>query len=172
VPLILDGLVGGPNSYPTHVASRLNFRVMKPTTASVDTQESPREPIHMRFSAYPRWRPGLRERMAPWPESLVRQLVAPVQAASLLRPSTPTAVWQLFTSAGFSQRRDLHKIATCIPSCRYPCSWIRRDRHYRKAGGSYRTVGGSTPSYLACDPCRSSDRTRDRLSDSWWGCQI
>lgn len=38
--------------------------------------------------------------------------------------------------------------------------------------GDYRTAGGSAPSYLACDPCRSSDRTRDRLSYSWWGCQI
>ena len=73
---------------------------------------------------------------------------------------------RIFTKARPPQDCYLH------PKLSLSLLLIRRDRHYRKAGGSYRTVGGSTPSYLACDPCRSSDRTRDRLSDSWWGCQI
>jgi len=58
------------------------------------------------------------------PESLIGQLVAPVQAASLLRSSAPTAVWQLITSAGFSQGRGSPqdwswRLVRCIPSCRH-----------------------------------------------------
>jgi len=173
VPLILDGLVGGPNSYPTHVASRLNFRVMKPTTASLTPKSLQRKPIHMRFSAtfvdaqgpVGRWSHG----QNPWSGSWWHQCKSPACFGRVHR----------LLCGNSSQVQDFHKGETStrlLPASQVvtiPCSWIRRDRHRHRAGGgttglleSWRPI-----IWLAIHAEALIEHATFRQI-SWWGCQI